>query len=490
MTRLPPPLDEDELDELPPLDGETVDEPESEEPEANEDLPDAETEDGAPSLLPPGDDLGDDVDLPCDEGEGSWLNEAPDAPDLNLGSPSLAEWEEKTASLEDTEASGDAEEDLEGVPGGEDGDLDAGDEGPSDSDEELREQDLPALDADAEGEAGDAGFVDARFAADEPLGLPWAAAPWLRVGAPLSLPAATAITPFGRGALVALQAPTGEGSRLVHVDLEGSVRTMAAKGWGNADPSALVLAAHEDTNRVALVLRGGGLLVSTDGGQCFEFHPENVVAADCLLASECLWIRTQAGGLLASRDGAHERSSLSGAVAAIAKDGAGGVVGLVLGDGGGVGLVRGESIRSLVREAGDDGPTARLPALFAARGGHIAYAGSKGGIVRRGPGGLGTQATHSSARWKGIVWDGFVTALGFVDEAGTLLAATYSDADDTTALVRVDASGRATIVAQIGAVRDQTDSDGRALSLACDDARRVVWMAGGFGTASFATARE
>ncbi|HEV3192112.1 MAG TPA: hypothetical protein VGY54_16485, partial [Polyangiaceae bacterium] len=249
MTRLPPSLDEDELDELPPLDGETVDTPESEEPEEHEDLPDADSEDGALSPLPLSDDLGD-VDLSSNEGEGSWLDEAPDTPDLNLGGQSLAEWEEKTSSLDDTEASGEAHEDLEGGEIGETGDLDAGDEGPRDSDEELREQDLPALDADAEGEAGDAGFVDARFAADEPLGLPWAAAPWLRVGAPLGLPAATAIAQFGRGALVTLQGPASEGSRLVHVDLEGSIRVLAANGWGNSDPAALVLAAHEETNRV------------------------------------------------------------------------------------------------------------------------------------------------------------------------------------------------------------------------------------------------
>jgi len=491
MTRLPPPLDEDELDPLPPLDGETVDAPESEEPEVHEEPPEGDTEDGALSPLPLDDDLRDEVDLPFDEGQGSWLNEAADTPDLNLGSPSLAEWEEKTSSLDDTEASRDGDDDdMEGGEIGETGDLDAGDEGPRDSDEELREQDLPALDADAEGEAGDAGFVDARFAADEPLGLPWAAGPWLRVGAPLGLPAATAIAHFGRGALVALQGAASEGSRLVHVDLEGSIGALAASGWGNADPAASVLAAHGDTNRVALVLRGGRMLVSTDGGQHFEFHAKHVVVADCLFASEYLWIRTQAGGLLASRDDTYERCALPGAVAAMAKDGARGVVGLTVADGGGVSIVRGESIGSLVREVVDGGPACRLPALLAARGGHIAYAASKGGIARRGPSQSATPATHSGHLWQCSVWDGIVTALAFIDDAGTLLAATYSDADDTTALVCVDACGRAAVVAHIGAVRGQPDSDGRALGLACDAARRVVWVAGGFGTASFSTASE
>jgi uncharacterized protein RhaS with RHS repeats len=83
-------------------------------------------------------------------------------------------------------------------------------------------------------------------------------------------------------------------------------------------------------------------------------------------------------------------------------------------------------------------------------------------------------------------WGGRVTALAFLDDAGRLLAAMYSDADDTTALVHLDASGKASVVARLGATRSDADSDGQVLSMAHDEARGVVWLTGGFGVAAFA----
>jgi hypothetical protein len=79
-----------------------------------------------------------------------------------------------------------------------------------------------------------------------------------------------------------------------------------------------------------------------------------------------------------------------------------------------------------------------------------------------------------------------VTALAFVDDAGTLAVASYSDADDTTALVRLDAAGRAAVVARIGPARAEGEADGRVLAMDYDEARGVVWVAGGFGVAAFA----
>jgi hypothetical protein len=96
--------------------------------------------------------------------------------------------------------------------------------------------------------------------------------------------------------------------------------------------------------------------------------------------------------------------------------------------------------------------------------------------------------------WRSFAWEGRVTALAFVDDDGTLVAATYADADDTTGLVRLDVAGRAAVVARIGAVQNVVDpsdaaiqrADGRTLALAYDDFRGVVWAAGGFGLAAFA----
>jgi hypothetical protein len=123
-----------------------------------------------------------------------------------------------------------------------------------------------------------------------------------------------------------------------------------------------------------------------------------------------------------------------------------------------------------------DPPEARVPAVRAARGGTEARAARRGGVLTRIPGG----------EWTAHRWAGIVTAIAFLDDAGTLLAATYSDLDDSTALVSLDAAGHAAVVARLGASRSSAESDGRVLSMAHDEARGVVWLAGGFGVATFA----
>jgi hypothetical protein len=73
-----------------------------------------------------------------------------------------------------------------------------------------------------------------------------------------------------------------------------------------------------------------------------------------------------------------------------------------------------------------------------------------------------------------------------LDEAGTLVAAVYGESDDSTGLIRVDGEGVASLVARLGAARDDADADGRAVALAVDDPRGVLWVVGGFGVAAFA----
>ncbi len=104
-----------------------------------------------------------------------------------------------------------------------------------------------------------------------------------------------------------------------------------------------------------------------------------------------------------------------------------------------------ESGGALWGRAGTSRPLVDAPGMatagpFAVRGGLVAYGARKGGIVRGGKG----------KPWSPVVWEAKVTALAFTDDAGTLAVATYSEADDTTALVRVGSAGEALLVARIG----------------------------------------
>jgi hypothetical protein len=214
-------------------------------------------------------------------------------------------------------------------------------------------------------------------------------------------------------------------------------------------------------------------------------------------------VRTTTGGLAIVREGAPvEVGGTRAVLAAMTRDVGAGVACIVADDAGRVtGLVRAGGTRDgAIERESLDAPQARgVGAVLAVRGVHVAYAGRRGGVVRRNAN--GTWATHT--------WDGRVTALAFVDDAGTLVAATYSEADDTTALVCLEAQRgsvepRASVVARIGPSRvepgyaertedgelsesgERVEADARVLAMAHDDARGVVWVAGGFGVAAFA----
>jgi hypothetical protein len=475
---LPTPNDtpeDDELDELPPLDGDGRDAPE---PEAtSEDLPeDADTEaslddstgeDAAPDTT--------DLDLGQADGQadGGWLEEPPDAPDLDLGDVAMIDFGEGTAAAEeDSDEASEGDGDLGLADGPERGDLDAGDEGPLDEDEELRESDLPALDADEEGELDDEALVDAGFAADEPLGLPWAAEPWSRVGAPVALTAATAIACTLRGAIVSGRAESGV-AELSRLDLEGTCQGIPGAGIDAAAVRGLAVAGDV----VAAVVEDRGAFVSRDGGATFGPIAEALAVVEAVVTPSRVWLRTRPGGLFAvdGEAGVAQRCATTGAVAATAGDGEG-FAALVVDDAGApVGLLRGRAPGALRREA-FAGPEAAAPALVAVRGDHVAYAARRGGVVHR----MGAGSARE------VSWEGRVTALVIVDDAGTLVAATYSAGDDTTALVRVDQAGQASVVARVGPASGDAEADGRVRAMAFDEAHGVVWVAGGFGVAAFA----
>jgi len=406
------PREDDELDELPPLDDEAAPAAEAEVGELLEDEP---AEDATLDDATGEDEIDDGDDIDVTETEGGWLAEAADAPDLDLGDVAMTDFGGDVPA-EDVEEPGVEGVDFGLVEGQERGDLDAGDEGPVAADEELREEDLPDLDADEEGDLEDASLLaETGFATDEPAGLAWSTEPWSRVGAPVALASATALACAGRGALVAGRAEGGE-AELALVDLEGGSQALAAEGLDVAQVRALEV----EGSTVVAIVEGGLACISHDGGARFEPAPDDVV----------------------SPEGALVR---------------------MLGEGEG-------------SDGDDEAPEARKPAVLAQRGACCAYAARSGGVVRRA----------ADGPWKASRWDGAVTALAFVDDAGTLLAAAYSEADDTTALVRLDPQGRASVVARIGASRADPESDARVLAMAHDAAREVVWVAGGFGIAAFA----
>jgi hypothetical protein len=472
MTK-PAGVDDEVLEDLPPLDGESEDTQEVSEPL---ELPRSDPDESVDDAADPRGTQTDADELEDLDSEESWLNEAADAQDLDIGDSEVGDPKDGPSLGGDDEPAVGTDDAVEEQLGSGDSELDAGDEGPLDPDEELQEQDLPALDADEHGQPEDGPFVEDGFGADHPVGVPWATDPWGRVGAPLALSAVAAFACTRRGALVVCRSA----KQLIQVDLEGDERQLAASGWDGGDVEALACdsaAGDERFATVSMVLKGGRLLISPDGGGHFASDPHGLPVADCVVCSGRIWVQTRSGHLATWSEGSLVRCETPGRVLAITRDTAsGGLVALVRGDGGQpAAIVRGRPDGTLSSEPAD-GPELRSSTFLAAHGPHIAYY-AREGVVRRGPAAAGP-----------VRWEGCVTALCFVDDAGCLLAATYVDADDTTALVHLDSARRATVVARLGAARDSADSDARVLRLECDLTRGVVWAAGGFGVAAYAIA--
>ncbi|MGD0675374.1 MAG: hypothetical protein ABSC94_08145 [Polyangiaceae bacterium] len=466
MPRVPLSSDEEELEELPPLDGDSE---EDDSLDTDLDRLDEEGADWADDSTGEGDPVDAD-EIEVDEGEGTWLDEASETPDLDLGELGLLELDAGHSSLDDGEDRGVEAEDFERDEPSDRMGLDAGDEGPVDPDDELRDEDLPALDADEERpEEADPWEP---MLADGPVRLPWAPKPWVRVGAPLGIAQSTAIACVARGAIVAARDDEGR-SELALVDLEGSICPLVAEGLGPVSVDALSV----DGARIAVVAHGGRLRVARRADGAFESVAEGMAVADAVAVADLLWIRTTGGGLLVSGDAGRSwtRCPALGVTGAIVRDGMASMAALVIDDAGrSVALIRGAADGTISREP-IDAPEAVIPTVLAARGGPVAYA-TRTGVARRGLDGV----------WRSFAWEGRVTALTFVDDVGTLVAAVYLEADDATSLLRIDAAGQTALVARIDAAQGAPDSDGQAVGLACDDSRGVIWIAGGFGVATFA----
>jgi hypothetical protein len=468
----PDPRDDEGLGELPPLDGDLEDERPVELPP--DDRPDTAEDTGGLDDSTGEDDPLDAEEVELDDCDEGWLNEQPDASDLDLGPDSSVDDIVEESAFADHEEPGVAGEDFGLTEGPDLGGLDAGDEGPSAPDEEVREEDLPALDADDEGEADPEPLPDLR-GSEEPAGLPWADRPWARVGAPVPLVTATAVACAARWAVIAGKNESGS-CELLRVDLEGASQTLRAEGL----PASELRAVSVDDELIAVV-GAGRLFVSDDGGARFEPHGKGVAIADAWLAHRALWARTKTEGLVVSL-GPHRppvRRPVPGAVAALAVDAKAGAVALVVDEARRpIALVRGRADGSLDRDRVGPAPPCDAP-LLAVRGRHVAYAGRRCIVVRERDG-----------TWKSVPWEGSIAAMAFLDDAGRMLVATCSDSDDMAALVRLDEMGKAAVVARLGTERAGGEGEEAPFGLAVDDLRGVVWVAGPFGVAAFAVSSE
>jgi hypothetical protein len=222
--------EDDTLAELPELDGDD-DERGALDDEQDRD---AESEDGAELDVGEGgasdlDDAtgeGDPLDelTEGDEKEGSWLLDAgpSDLPDIDV-LPEIPDDPRGAGSLlldNDEQGVGDDDFDLGGDETGSVG-VDAGEEGPTDADEELRDEDLPALDADDDGEVDESTLYELAVG-DEDNGLPWPEEPWTTAMSPLDVGHVVAVACAPRG-LVARHVS----GQVVQIDLDGEVRDLA-----------------------------------------------------------------------------------------------------------------------------------------------------------------------------------------------------------------------------------------------------------------------
>ncbi|MDB4942872.1 MAG: hypothetical protein JWP97_2406 [Labilithrix sp.] len=292
----------DDLD-LPPLDGNLEDD-ESEREGDDDDLDDAATRD-VPDALDDTTGEGDDLPGLDEEGspEGGWLvdDEADATMDVGALDVSLGEELPATNVLE-AGARDDEPEPIHALDEDLGGDenaphADGGEEGPLADDEELREEDLPELDADDDGDVDDSTLYEgASIGIEDGEELRWADRAWARVGqtgipeaaAPaepdgddsgmLPVPGddpklaardatwrrldeaggvtAVALLP-GDSVVLALDAP--DRARLVRIQPDGAARIIAEIELppGDDDRESRVTALRWDAARGSLVASGG-----------------------------------------------------------------------------------------------------------------------------------------------------------------------------------------------------------------------------------------
>jgi hypothetical protein len=142
--------------------------------------------------------------------------------------------------------------------------MDGGEEGPQDADEELREEDLPALDADDLGDAEEDDFFELESSANAPF--PWAEPRW-ESRAVASLGPVIALVVNGTGAIAMGVEPPQlwriEADRAELLLAEGLPR----EGWR-------ALRNHRKNAEISIETDAGAFF-SRDGGRHFEHRTDN-----------------------------------------------------------------------------------------------------------------------------------------------------------------------------------------------------------------------
>jgi hypothetical protein len=168
---------DDWLSELPPLDG-AEDEPAAEDGLPEDLLPDRDEEDSLDDAASDDLEVDDGVDgtedAPLDGEDDRWQADVGE-PELDLMDDSLGEGDGDSPGV------GESEDDIDDdIPSSGD---DAGEEGTTDAIEQMLDEELPALDADDEGDFEDALLLETGLAVAAPEGPRWAADTWERTAA-------------------------------------------------------------------------------------------------------------------------------------------------------------------------------------------------------------------------------------------------------------------------------------------------------------------
>jgi hypothetical protein len=486
-----PHSEDDELDDLPPIDGDEVEEEGDEAEELDE-----EPADGGDPL---DDSTGEDDPLEEIEVSGAetgWLDDAGESDALDVGAPeTFGEEDESPTLLDGAEENELGEDELTfgaGL-GSEDDSLvgDAGEEGFEEEEEDLREEDLPRLDSgqDDTAESDDVDLLEAlpdeEVMTEEPRP-PWDDRAWERVEGPAVAAAVEGIAWSADGMLV-----VGQG--LARVDRK-SEELVALDAVGLRGGAARGIAATGST--VFVSTPRSGVLVSEDGGATFReangwralFAPgEADGVLEIVVAGAELWGRGASGALVWSGDHgtSWSRALPEHRFEAIAADAASGQI---------VALAREESSTSVARGANGEGgklvvsSVAVLPAgrilSFAVHRDRLAVALGRGAFRIDGTAG---------AAWERLEGTAGLTAMGFARGDGTLLIALHSEGEGRAWLLEARQGAPAFIVAEMGDVGASAAEEGdeaRVRALCWDGAAGVVWAGGGFGLVALRPARH